>query len=194
VTRPKSTSSPATANAAESKTRKQRATTLYPKFTLTDALRLAESIRDNNASSPYNRIDLAASVGLSPESSTFRTVITASNKFGLTEGSYVAEKISLTDLGRQIVSPTSDEEKAQGLMTALYKVEFYRDFFERFKNHRLPRKDLLVNTLEREFHIPRADLDQCYDLLLKNATELGLLKDVGGTLYVRFESLGIARR
>jgi hypothetical protein len=47
VTRPKSTSSNATANAAESKTRKQRATTLYPKVSLIDALRLAESIRDN---------------------------------------------------------------------------------------------------------------------------------------------------
>ena len=181
MTRPSSTRSNATAEAAESKTRKPRATTLYPKLSLVDALRLAESIRDNNASSPYNRIDLAASVDLSPESSTLRTLITASNKFGLTEGSYAAEKISLTDLGRKIVSPTSDEEKAQGLMTALYKVDFYKDFFEQFKNHRLPRKDLLLNTLEREFNIPRADRDQCYELLVKNATELGLLKDVGGT-------------
>jgi len=174
-------------DAAKPKTRKPRATTLYPKVTLVDALRLAESIRDNNAGSPYNRIDLAASVDLSPESSTFRTLITASNKFGLTEGSYAAEKISLTDLGRSIVSPTSDEEKAGGLMTALYRVDFYRDFFERFKNHRLPRKDLLLNTLEREFGIPSADRDQCYEILVKNATELGLLKDVGGTPYVRFD-------
>ncbi|GAH38719.1 unnamed protein product, partial [marine sediment metagenome] len=124
----------ATTEAAKPKTRKARATTLYPKVTLVDALRLAESIRDNNASAPYNRIDLAASVDLSPESSVLRTLITASNKFGLTEGSYAAESISLTDLGRSIVSPTSDEEKAQGLMAALYNVDFYKDFFERFKN------------------------------------------------------------
>jgi hypothetical protein len=51
----------------------------------------------------------------------------------------------------------------------------------------LPRKDLLLNTLEREFNIPRTDRDQCYELLVKNATDLGLLKDVGGTLYVRFD-------
>jgi hypothetical protein len=72
-------------------------------------------------------------------------------------------------------------------MAALYKVDFYKGFFERFKNHRLPRKDLLLNTLEREFGIPPADRDQCYELLVKNATELGLLKDVGGTPYVRFD-------
>ena len=179
--------SPANKETAEEKARKPRATTLYPKVSLTDALRLAESIRDNNAGRPYNRIDLAASVDLSPESSTLRTLITASSKFGLTEGSYAAERISLTDLGRSIVSPTSDEEKSQGLMAALYRVEFYKAFFERFKNHRLPRKDLLLNTLEREFGIPMADRDQCYDLLVKNATELGLLKDVGGTPYLRFD-------
>lgn len=169
------------------KTRKPRATTLYPKVTLVDALRLAESIRDNNAGEPYNRIDLAASIDLSPESSFLRTYITASSKFGLTEGSYKAERIGLSDLGSSIVSPTSDKEKATGLLNALYRVDFYKSFFERFKNHRLPRKDLLLNTLEREFSIPNADREQCYDLLIKNATELGLLKDVGGTPYVRFD-------
>ena len=99
------------AEAAESKARKARATTLYPKVSLIDALRLAESIRDNNASQPYNRIDLAASVDLSPESSTLRTLITASNKFGLTEGSYAAERISLTDLARSIVSDFPSKRK-----------------------------------------------------------------------------------
>ena len=169
------------------KPRKPRATTLYPKVTLVDALRLAESILDNNAGEPYNRIDLAQSIDLSPGSSSLRTYVTTSGKFGLTTGSYKAERISLTDLGKTIVSPTSDEEKAEGLLKALYRIDFYKKFFERFKNHRLPRRDLLLNTLGREFKIPYTDREQCYDLLIKNATELSLLKDVSGTLYVRFD-------
>jgi hypothetical protein len=40
------------AEAAESKARKARATTLYPKMSLIDALRLAESIRDTTPASP----------------------------------------------------------------------------------------------------------------------------------------------
>lgn len=167
--------------------RKPRATTAYPKFSLLESLKLAESIRDNNAGAPYNRVDLAASLGMSPEGSGFRILITASGKFGLTEGSYVAEKISLTELGRSIVSPTADEEKAESLLKALYNVEFYKSFFTKFQNHRLPRKDLLLNTLEREFKIPSIDREQCYELLVKNASELGLIKDVNGTAYVRFD-------
>ena len=167
--------------------RKPRATTLYPKFSLVETLKLAESIRDNNASEPYNRIDLAASIDMSPESSAFRTLIAASNKFDLTQGSAQAERIALSDLGRSIVSPMSDEERSQSLLKALYNIDFYKSFFQKYRNHRLPRKDLLLNTLEREFNIPNADLEQCYDLLIKNCSELDLLKDVGGTLYVRFE-------
>lgn len=167
--------------------RKPKATALYPKYSLVEALKLAESIRDNNAGQPYNRVDLAASLETSPESSSFRILITASSKYGLTEGGYQAERISLTELGRSIASPTSDEERAAGLLRALYNVEFYKSFFSKYQNHRLPRKDLLLNTLEREFKIPAGDREQCYDLLIKNATELGLLKDVSGTPYVRFD-------
>jgi predicted nucleotide-binding protein len=167
--------------------RKPRATTLYPKYSLVDALKIAESIRDNNASLPYNRVDLAISLGTTPQSSSFRILITASAKYGLTVGSYQAEYIDLTDLGRSVTTPTSDDEKSDGLLTALYRVDFYKSFFSKFRNHRLPRKNLLLNTLEREFDIPKADREQCHELLMKNASELGLLKDVAGTLYVRFD-------
>lgn len=182
---------PVATRAPKEKTRKPRATTRYPKVSLVDALRLAESIRDNNAGQPYNRIDLAASIDLSPESSVLRTLITASTKYGLTEGSYAAERVGLTELGTRIVSPTSDEEKAAALLEALYRIDFYKDFFEQFRTHRLPRRDLLLNTLEREFSIPNADREQCYELLLKNARELSLLKDVKGTLYVRFDTVAV---
>lgn len=178
---------PSHTNATGKVQRKPKATTLYPKYSLVEALKLAESIRDNNASQPYNRVDLAASLETSPESSSFRILITASSKYGLTEGGYQAERIALTELGRSIVSPTSDEERSEGLLRALYNIEFYKLFFSKFQNHRLPRKDLLLNTLEREFKIPPGDREQCYELLIKNATELGLLKDVGGTPYVRFD-------
>lgn len=44
--------SPAGTETPKLKPRKPRATTLYPKVSLIDALRLAESIRDSNAGLP----------------------------------------------------------------------------------------------------------------------------------------------
>lgn len=103
----------------ETRKRKRRqATRLFPKNTLMDALRIAQSIHNNNADEPYNRLDLAKSLSYSPESSVFRFLITSSNRFGLTTGSYAAEKISLTKLGKSIVSPKTEQEKVEACMHA----------------------------------------------------------------------------
>lgn len=171
----------------EESSKRKRSKVLFPKDSISDVIQVAEAIRDNNASEAYNRIDLAASLDLSPTSAHFRDLITSSNKYGLTQGSYIAEKISLTDLGIKIVSPTSDTEKSEGLLEVLFNIEFYKLFFKKFNNNKLPRKDLLLNTLEREYGVSKNDREICYELIIKNATELGLLKDIKGTLYVRVD-------
>lgn len=103
---------------AEVKKEKKEEIVAYPKNTLKEALQLAKSIQDNNAGEPYNRLDLAQSVNSSPESSKFRTLITSSNRYGLTKGSYRAEKIELTDVGRSIVAPRADDERNSSLLQA----------------------------------------------------------------------------
>ena len=47
------------------------ATSAYPKNTLKEALVIAQAITDNNAGEPYNRLDVAQSIGSTPESSKF---------------------------------------------------------------------------------------------------------------------------
>jgi hypothetical protein len=149
----------------------------FPKNTLKEALRLARAIQDNNAGEPYNRLDLAQAVEYSPDSSFFRTLIVSSGRYGLTEGGYQADKISLTPLGSSIVAPTSDEERNKGLLDALKRVEVFRKFLERFNQNKLPRDDLLENTLVRDFEVPRDDAKGCLDILKKNISDWGLEVD-----------------
>src|SRR5437879_5058227 len=85
------------------KRKRHYTTPLFPKNSLMDSLRLARSIKDNNAGNPYDLLDLARSLSYQPNSGNFRTLITASGKFGLTSGGYSADRISLTPLGTQIV-------------------------------------------------------------------------------------------
>ena len=107
--------------------KRKYATRAFPKNTLLDSLRIAQSIHDNNADQPYNRLDLAKSLDYSPESSLFRTLITSSGRFGLTTGSYAAEKIALTELGKSIVAPKSEQEKAESLRQALFNIDLYKN-------------------------------------------------------------------
>lgn len=164
-------------------------TTLFPKNSLMDALRIAESIKDNNAGNPYDRLDLARSLNYSPNSSTFRTLITSSAKFGLTTGSYSADKISLTPSGVRVVSPTSDEEYRTALREALFNVSLFEKFFTKFDKNKVPREDLLRNTLVRDFGVPAEDTKACYEMLLKNAKELGITTTIKGVEYFQLANI-----
>ena len=176
-------------NTSQKESKRRKATTAFPKNTLKEALKLAESIQSNNAGAPYSRLDLAKSLDYSPESSLFRTLITSSGRFGLTTGSYAAEKISLAPLGIEIVAPRSEEEKAKGIKKALFNVKLYKEFFTRFNGHKVPKKEFLKSTLNRDFGIPNEDTDECYDMIIKNAKELGIINTIKDAEYFQLELL-----
>lgn len=175
---------------SEEKKRRTRESSAYPKRSLMDALQIANAIKEHNAGNPYDRLDLAKAVNRSPSSSEFRMLITSSGQFDLTEGSYAASNISLTPLGRSIVFPESPSERTECLKKALFTIPFYTKFFTDFDNNKLPPMDYLVGTLNRTYGIPVEDCKKCYDLIVKNAKELGILDDIGGSQYIHLNKLG----
>jgi len=175
---------------SEQKKKRTRESSAYPKRTLIDALQIANAIKEHNAGNPYDRLDLAKAVNRSPTSSDFRMLITASGQFGLTEGSYAASSISLTPLGRSIVFPQSPSERAESLRKALFSIALYAKFFTDFDNNKLPPMDYLVGTLNRTYGTPVEDCKNCYDLIVKNAKELDILDEIGGSQYIHLNKLG----
>src|SRR2546426_11285265 len=113
------------------KEKRRYTTTAFPKNTLMDALRIAQSIKENAAGNPYDRLDLARSLGYSPSSSGFRTLIISSGRFDLTAGGKMADKIALTPLGARIVSPTSDEGRDRTVKEAVVKGPLYQQFYKK---------------------------------------------------------------
>src|SRR2546428_14188748 len=93
----------------------------FPRDSLKDALEIADSIEKNNAGKPYDLLDLAGSLNLRPNGATFRGLITSSNRYGLTEGGYQADKIKLTGLGSSIVAPLEERPASRGIREALLK-------------------------------------------------------------------------
>jgi predicted nucleotide-binding protein len=181
---------PSTTSAESQDTKKQPVT--FPKNSLKEALRLARAIQDNNAGAPYNRLDLAKAVGYSPESSGFRTLIASSSRYGLTVGSHGAEKIALTDLGSPIVAPRNEEEKNTSLLQALKNIDVFKRVFQRFDQAKLPRDDLLKNTLVRDFGISQQDADGCLKILKENIAEWGIQDITEGNAWLRLDKLSSA--
>src|SRR5690349_14111742 len=79
-----------------------------PSLGLEKALRVAQTIADSFGKQPTKPLRVAQAMGMSPTSGPFRTLCGASIAYGLTNGGYNAETISLTPLGRRTVAPTED--------------------------------------------------------------------------------------
>jgi hypothetical protein len=174
----------------EKKEKRTRETSAYPKRSLMNALQIANAIKEHNAGNPYDRLDLAKAVNRSPSSSEFRMLITSSGQYGLTEGSYSASSIALTPVGQSIVFPKSASERAEGLKKALFSIPLYAKFYTDFNNNKLPPMEYLVGTLNRTYNIPVDECKNAYELIVKNATELGILDDIGGAQYIHLNKLG----
>lgn len=162
----------------------------FPYFGLEDSLTVARSIAENNACKPYSRLSLAESIKRSPESSGFRNLITSSSSYGLTEGSYAAPQVKLTDLGLSIVAPKSDEEKRQGMIRAAFNIKQFADLYKHFDQHKIPPDANFRNTLIRDFILDATLVDECIKLFKADGKFVGLIRQVSGADRVSIHDAG----
>lgn len=147
---------------------KKRARSTIPKFPLAETVRVAQAIEDTNAGQPLPPVETALALDLSPRNSDFEQITSASIKYGLTAGNSRADAIAITDLGQRVVSPTSEEAKAGALLAAALEPETFKKMYEYFKGKKLPEMEFFVNTIVREFEIPREHAPICAKVFTMN--------------------------
>ncbi len=163
------------------------------RYSLDQTLKIGKSIEENNAGNSYNRIDLCKSLDLAPNGSTFRLLLVASNRYGLTKGNYSADKIELTELGSSIVAPINDENQSNVIRQAL-KTNILGKIIDYYNNKQIPRIELFKNTLKKEFHVDPNDVDLCYDVFMANAKEYNLIQEIKGKRYLKFDDVSVKPR
>ena len=164
---------------------KGRSNRPYPPCSLIVALDVATTITENNASHPINRLLLADAMDYSPSSSSFRERIAASAKYGLTEGNYNSETISLTPLGVSATRPRNDAERIEAMREAVRTIPVFANLIDHFTNSKLPEVDFLKNTLERDpFDIEPHWSESTAEAFLNDARDVGYLRDIGGSPHI----------
>lgn len=154
----------------------------YPAAPFEEALTLAEAIQTYASGQRVRRLTLLGKMNRSPNSSSTKMLITTSGKYGLTTGSYVAEYLELTELGKTASSP--DAERGTRITAqfelAIRGVEPFRLLYEEYKNKKLPVHDVLRDVL-RDNGVPEAHVVECVDTFIVNAKFLGLLQTIAGS-------------
>jgi predicted nucleotide-binding protein len=159
-----------------------------PRVSLKQALRIPRVFSDNFANRATKPLRVAEVLETSPTSTLFRELTGAAIAYGLTEGGYNAELISITTLGRRAVAPTSEGDDTRALREAGLRPRIIRAFLEHYNNASLPANPQIAKNLLEEMGVPRNALERSYGLILETARELGFLREIKGRLHVDIDS------
>lgn len=160
---PKVASKPAAKAAAKKDTPKQKKPAAlpwtFPKNTLEDAIKIARAIEEQNAGNPMRPEMLAKAVGYNSVADwRFLDLLRSASQYGIVTGSGKKSPVGLTDIGRDIVAPSSPSARPRGLREAFRTVEDFRKVEDFYQGKKLPEDEFFENTLHREFAIPRERL------------------------------------
>lgn len=158
-----------------------------PSCSLSKAIRIAQTIADNYAKTPTKPLRVAQAMQVQPASGGFRMLCGASIAYGLTDGGSFSETISLTALGKRIVSPVKEGDGFAAKREAMLRPRVVREFLTKYNNSRLPSEVIAKNVLE-EIGVPKDRTDQTLELILEGARDVGFLREVKGQTYVDLES------
>lgn len=151
----------------------------FPRRTLDQALRIPRALREKNGGKPWPSSEIAKALDIGGESANFFYLTSSSKQYGLTEGTSRSRgDISLTELGRKAVYPSSPEEERQALREAFLHVPLFRRVLEHYDGNNLPEKRYRENTLFTQFDLDPKFQDEFVDLLNKNSRFVG----IGSTL------------
>lgn len=174
-----------TGNADSAEVRKRsRIIRPYPYDTLEESVVIARAIYEKNAGNPMDRLMLAKAVGRTPASSAFRSLITSSAKYGLTQGNYNDAQISLTDLGEAFAGAKGQKELEEALVRAALNPEIFTKFHAVLEQKKFPEDIYAENMLRRDFKVSPELSKECLSIFKANIIYAGLTTEISGSLYV----------
>lgn len=158
-----------------------------PSRPLRDALRVSQAITDSYAGGPTAPHDVALALDLSPTSSSWRELAAASLGYGLTKGSWNADKISLDTLGRRATAPTEEGDDIRARAEAALRPKVLGAFFRKYNKAKFPPDHIAKNVLQQESRVPPDRTDSALQIIKDNGQFVGFIRDTKTGPFVAIE-------
>jgi len=147
----------------------KRAPWTFPKNTLEDAIKIPKAIEEKNAGKPMPAREVALAVGYRQSNDwRYLDLLRSANQYALVSGTGVTASISLTGLGADVVAPSSPTQRAHALREAFRSVSDFAKVKDFYAGKRIPEDEFFLNTLTREFKIPRDRVETFAKIFLDN--------------------------
>lgn len=164
----------------------------FPNISLNDASRIAQAIWDNFAGKGAAPHSIAMALDLSPTSGGWRNLCGASIAYGLTEGGYAANEITLSDLGRRLVAPTVEGDDTRAKQEAVLKPTIMGEFFKRYNRAKFPKENIAENVLVG-MGLPKERGAALVDLLKENGKAVGFIAETKTGPFVSLDAPATAQ-
>lgn len=162
-----------------------------PGNSLSSALRVPQAIYENYGGDPSTPLEVAAALGLTPQSSTFRSLSGSAMAYGLTEGGSKSNLISATPLAERVFKPQDEGDDLMAKRSALLAPRVIREFLEKYDGNQLPIENIARNVLEK-MGVPSDKTAEVHQLILQEASTLGLLREIKGKNFVQLKGVSSA--
>jgi hypothetical protein len=149
----------------------------FPRWTLEQALRIAQAIKDKNAGNAWSPKEIAAVLKIGPSTNNYYSLTAASRDYGLTTGNRDSAVIELTELGRKAVYPASDEAETEVRREAFLTIDVFRKVLAYYRGNNLPELRYLANVLQEKFGLDPTLHADFVDLFEKNCRFVGIGTD-----------------
>jgi hypothetical protein len=145
----------------------------FPRTTLEKALQIPYAIKTKNGGNPWEPEEIRKAVEMG-QGNPWYYLTAASRDYGLTIGTREAPKISLAELGREIVyAPDAATERTlKG--QAFLRIDIFKRVLEYYKGSNLPDMQYLGNTLKKEFGLPPETHEEFAKTFRENCQYLGI--------------------
>jgi len=153
----------------------------FPRATLEKALHIPYALKDNNGGNPWETEEVRKAVGTVGGGNAWFYLTAASRDYGLTTGTRDTPKISLEELGREIVYAPNPEVELALKKQAFQKIDIFKRVLDYYKGSNLPDMKYLGNTLTKEFGLDPETHEEFAKTFRENCQYLGIESGVPTT-------------
>lgn len=151
----------------------------YPLYDLSEAVRIAQAVRDlGGANGPVSKSLLAQHLKYAENGPSFFQRVTSAKAFGLIEG---RGSYSITALAKQYFFPTDENGKESAAVKSLSFPKAFALLVQKFDGGKLPSIEMIGNIIHSEADIPISKKSILAGLFLRSVHFIGAI-DTGGFL------------
>jgi hypothetical protein len=121
----------------------------------------------------WHSSDLAKAVGYNLGNDwRYLNLLRSANLYGLVSGTGTSSTVRLEKLGRDIVSPSSTNERQAAMLLAFRNVSEFKSVEEFYGGKKIPEDEFFLNTLSRNFNIPKDRVERFAEIFKSNLAYL----------------------